>query len=349
MEIKFKRIFRVSLLSLLFFSLNAFALDSTTPTASEIKSKQFVNYMATKYHFNQSQVNAILEKAKYNQEVIAKITHPYEKKPWNVYRAHFITKKRITDGVAYWNQHEKVLAQIQKRYGIPPHIILAILGVETDYGTQTGSYSVLDALSTLAFYYPPRERFFTRELSQLFLLTKEKGFSIFDLKSSYAGAIGIPQFMPSDYREYAVNYQQHGPANLMKNDSDAMASVANYLKLHGWKPDAPIASPINKMATIDSAVISDRARPRLTINQLKNKGIKTETSYPDQMKAAVVELKNEKDPEYWLTFHNFQVIMRYNPRIIYAMTVYQLSKAIKQTHDEQVSGTRTRASSTRKT
>ncbi|AKQ33580.1 lytic murein transglycosylase B [Candidatus Coxiella mudrowiae] len=324
-------------LYILLFSTTAIAAEPTKASQLPLKANTFINYMVKHYRFERKKLINILSHAKYNQEVIYKITHPYEAKPWKVYRDYFLTETHIQDGVNYWKAHQHALEYAHHRYGIPPEIIIAIIGIETNYAQQVGNYSALDALTTLAFHYKARAKFFLHELAQFFLLTEEQQLPIFLIKSSYAGAIGIPQFMPSAYRHYVVNYSQEGGIDLMKDNNDAIVSVANFLHTHGWQKNQPIACTLTHQKPLRSSLISKKAKKMRIINYLKNKGIDSSTPISPSQTSALVQLQGANGPEYWLIFPNFIVIMQYNPRIIYAMTVYQLSQAIHKQYDQKAS------------
>lgn len=319
---------------LLFFSPNTLA-EQQPSQALPKKASQFIEHMTKKYHFDRNKLTQLLKQAKYDKDVMKRITHPYEKQPWYVYRQHFVTKERIMQGVHYWKNHLKVLRYAKQHYNIPPSIIVAVLGIETNYGKQKGTYSALNALNTLAFYHKTRGKFFQKELTHLLLLTREQELPILLVKSSYAGALGIPQFMPSTYRNYAVKYPSNKHIDLISNDSDAIVSVANYFRTHGWRQNQPIAIEFKSKRAVSPKLISKRARPKRTIAQLKRVGIQPFSPISEKQKAAIVELTNEAGKEYWMTFHNFRVIMRYNPSIIYAMAVYQLSQTIQQAYAQQ--------------
>lgn len=337
MKLTIKRIIYWGVLSLLLISMNTYA---TQPTHLSPKAQAFVNYMVKVHHFNRKKLTALLAQVKYNEEVIFKITHPYEAQPWNVYRAHFLTPERIQQGVLYWQKHATALRYAQQHYGVPTRVIVAIIGVESHYGERTGTYIALNALSTLAFNYPQRSKFFTKELAQFLLLTKEQQLPALSTKSSYAGALGIPQFMPSTYRHYAVGYAKKSHANIITVDADAIVSIANYLRVNGWKRNQPIACAFSSKKPFNSKIVSKRPRLRTTVRQLKKMGIHPAIAVPANQKAAIVELKNQQGTEHWLIFHNFKVIMKYNPRVSYAMAVYQLSEAIEKAYDQQAPGAR---------
>ena len=328
----------ISFISVLFIfsTTNAAQTQPLSPSLSE-RTKDFVAYMVKKYHFSHDKLVRLLSQAKYDEKVMEKITHPYEQQPWYIYRNHFVTKERINAGVQYWKNHVKELHYAKEHYGIPPSIIVAIIGVETNYGEETGGYSALNALTTLAFYHKTRSEFFKKELTHFLLLGEEQALPITNIKSSYAGALGIPQFMPSTYRTYAVKYPTNKHINLLDNDSDAIVSIANYFQAHGWHKNQPVAMPCNTTPSFASQLISDTALPNKTIQQLKNLGLEPLTPIAEKKKAAVITLQDAVRPEYWLTFHNFRVIMRYNPSIIYAMAVYQLSQTIQHAYVQQTS------------
>lgn len=302
------------------------------------KKNDFINYMVKHYHYKRETLVAALSKAKYNEDVMYHITHPYEAKPWNAYRHYFITDKRIQGGVDYWKAHSEALQYAERHYSVPPSFIVSIIGVETNYGEHIGKYSALNVLTTLAFHYEHRARFFTRELAHLFLLVEEQQLPILLIRSSYAGAIGIPQFMPSTYHHYAVHCSRWRSVDFMNNNEAAIVSIANFLHTHGWQKNQPIACTFTSKGPLDPSLISSQASPRNTIKYLKNNGILPTVSLPDTTKVAIIQLKNEDGKENnWLVFLNFHVIMHYNPRIIYAMTVYQLSRAIQMQYDQRTS------------
>lgn len=331
-------------LSLLFSATSFAAPKKELPP----KAKNFIEYMVKRYHFDRNELINTLSQVHYDDQVVFHVVHPYEQKPWNVYRARFITQKRVDQGLAYWKKHEAALKYAQEHYGVPPSVIVSIIGVETNYGEIQGDYSALTALSTLAFYRESRSAFFTQELAELFLLTHENEIPILTVKSSYAGAIGIPQFMPSVYRHYAVNYQNvNAHPNLMSNDDDAIVSIANYLSMNGWHKNEPITTPFDAPKSLNPSLISKNAVPRLSMDKIKSLGIQPVAEVMPDQKAAIVELRNETNREHWLTFHNFRVIMSYNPRIIYAMAVYQLSQVIEKLHDQKPTRTSSRTAPAR--
>ncbi|MEW8561499.1 MAG: lytic murein transglycosylase B, partial [Candidatus Thiodiazotropha sp.] len=232
-------------------------------------------------------------------------------------------------GVEFWRQNEALLASVSKQYGVPAEIIVAIVGVETRYGKHTGRYRVLDALTTLAFGYPKRSDFFRRELEQFLLLTREEGVDRDSAMGSYAGAMGMPQFISSSYRRYAVDHDGDGRRDLWNSKADIIASVASYFKTHGWKPNQPITLLTNGGEGLQTFVDAGM-KPSIKLGKLLAKGVRPlngETPAADSLTSLVKLDAGDKD-EFWLGLHNFYVITRYNHSNLYAMAVYQLSQQI---------------------
>lgn len=292
--------------------------------------KQFIDTMVKQHQFDHAHLTSLFAKARFHPSIIKAISRPAEKKPWHEYRPIFLTRKRINKGVTFWNTHAETLAQAQREYGVPAEIIVAIIGVETFYGRHKGKYPVVDALSTLAFQYPPRARFFRSELEQYLLMTREEKIDPISLKGSYAGAMGKPQFISSSFRHYAVDFDKNGVKNIWDNSADAIGSVGNYLRKHGWRAGKPIATPAaigdgNK----HKAIVAAGMKPHLSIRQFAHSQIKpTRTIDPDD-KGALIELETTDGHEYWIGLDNFYAITRYNHSALYAMAVYQLSYEIK--------------------
>ncbi len=290
-------------------------------------AETFLADISGKHGFPREQLKQILLDAKIKESILKAISRPAEAKPWHEYRNIFLTEKRIRHGVDFWRQHQALLDKAEQSYGVPPHIITAILGVETFYGTRTGSFRVLDALSTLAFAYPRRAVFFGKELEHFLLLSREENLDPRQPQGSYAGAMGWPQFMPSSYRQYAADFDGDGKRDIWSNPGDVIASVANYFVSHGWRPNQPVAVKLSKPAP-DMA--SNTLKAPFTLAYLKAKGISIQKSYPPKLKANVLKLAGENGDEYWLGFTNFYVITRYNHSPLYAMAVHQLSQAIRE-------------------
>ena len=256
---------------------------------------------------------------------------PAEKaKLWYEYRPIFLTDRRIREGTQFWLAHRQELDRASLRSGVPPEILAAILGVETFYGRLTGNYRVIDALATLTFDYPPRAKFFRDELIEYLLLTRELRLDPLSPKGSYAGAMGAPQFMPSNYRRYAVDADADGRIDLWSNWADVCASVGNYLKEHGWNEGEPVLSE----ATVGSAGAAELDGRKLalddTVGSLREKGLDFDSSLPADAPALLIAA-DEADGVHWrVGYSNFYAITRYNHSALYAMAVFDLANAIKQ-------------------
>jgi membrane-bound lytic murein transglycosylase B len=287
---------------------------------------EFINEMVAKHQFKREELVKVFEEAQYRQDVIDAINMPATMKPWLDYRATFIDQKRIDGGINFWRKHVKSLAHASKLYGVPQEIIVAIIGVETMYGKNAGNFRTLDALTTLAFSYPRRAEFFRNELEQYLLLAREQGFNLLNIKASYAGALGIPQFMPSSYRKLAVDFNGDGKIDLMKGEEDAIGSVASYLKQYGWKEDEPVAV---------RAKIENESRPNdvgaaRSIAAWEALGVSPVGNFDDGVYAYLLDFTLPDGKEYWLGFNNFAVITTYNNSSYYAMTVYQLALELRK-------------------
>jgi membrane-bound lytic murein transglycosylase B len=300
----------------------------------------FVERAASEYGLPESEVRALLLEAEYKQSIVDAISRPAEGKPWYEYRLIFLTEKRISGGVKFWKENRELIESASKKFGVDEEIIVSIIGVETFYGRITGSYRIIDALVTLGFYYPEglssdRSPFFSSELMQYMQLASEEELPASEVTGSYAGAMGMGQFMPSSYREYAVDFDGDGRRDLWRSTSDVVGSVANYLHRHGWQAGQPVTrrAIAEEGAAFDE--ISTRSfTPTLTVAQWQEKGFKSSHELPPDLPAAVLKLEEEKRNTYWLTFKNFYVITRYNRSPRYAMAVYELSQEIKKGMEE---------------
>jgi membrane-bound lytic murein transglycosylase B len=296
----------------------------------EPEVQQFVDDLVAQHGFARSDVLGILSDANVLPEVLEAISRPAERKPWHQYRAIFVTPARIEGGVAFWRAHREHLTRAEQDFGVSPEIIVAIIGVETRYGEYTGRYRVLDALSTLAFRYPKRGRFFRRELQAFLRLSREEGFSPRTIKGSYAGAIGLPQFIPSSYRQYAVDFDGDQIRDLVGNPTDAIGSVANYLSQHGWEKGEGVVFPATLRAQSARKLSDGGIKPRLALTAMQARGVSIGSAAPDQGRGALIELEARDGPEYWVGLQNFYTITRYNHSPLYAMAVYQLAQAIRE-------------------
>lgn len=291
----------------------------------------FIQDMVKEYHFNSQQLTQTMSQIQLQPQIIASMEKPYEKKNWDVYKNLFLTTQRIQRGLDYWNANKTILEKAQQQYGVPPEIIVAILGVETLYGERQGEYRVLDALGTLAFNYPKRSEFFRKELREYLLLCREHGVLPTQYKGSYAGAIGQPQFMPSSYRYYAVDFNKTGKPDLISNNSDSISSVANYFHKHGWKSNQGIAQQAQWTRWKLKSLQTNPKTANYPFSQLEKAGVKAvTTNYSHPNRAALIELLTNQGKEYWLAYPNFFVITRYNSSPQYALVVYLLSQQLKE-------------------
>ncbi|KPK36563.1 MAG: hypothetical protein AMJ69_13215 [Gammaproteobacteria bacterium SG8_47] len=295
----------------------------------------FVMDMVQRHGFEENGLRGLLDEAALREDILKAIANPAEAKPWYEYRPIFLTPQRINDGIEFWRDNAQSLDAAQKTYGVAPAVIVAIIGVETRYGRHTGKYRVIDSLSTLAFAYPPRAAFFRSELEQYLLLTREEGIDPLGVTGSYAGAMGLPQFISSSYRAYAVDFDGDGRRDIWHNSTDAIGSVANYFARHGWQPDQPIANAaIAPDGQHQPALKSDR-KAHFTAAQLRERGIKVSVPVAEDLKGSLLTFQTEHGPEHWVGWHNFFVITRYNHSALYAMAVFQLSELIKAGYEKK--------------
>ena len=289
----------------------------------------FVREIAADIGRNPAELTALLDGARKQQSILDAIARPAEAtKAWKDYRPIFLTDQRVDDGVAFYRAHRELLDRIGQEYGVPAHIIVAIIGVETRYGHNTGKYRVLDALATLAFYYPPRAAFFRGELKQLLLLgDRHLAYPIAQLRGSYAGAMGWGQFMPTSVAQWGRDEDGDGRIDLWNSLPDITASIANYFREHGWQPDQPVAiraQPAEQLHELRPAGLE----PLYPVQQMEAWGYAPTEHVDAALGSTLLVLDGERGREYWLTFKNFYVITRYNKSPLYSMAVWQLAEAI---------------------
>jgi membrane-bound lytic murein transglycosylase B len=288
----------------------------------------FVDQMVRKHGFDRAELTSLLQDAEFQQGIIDAISKPAESKPWYLYRPIMLTRERIEGGVEFWNANAAALARAEAQYGVPPEVVTAIIGVETKYGRNTGRHRVLDALVTLAFGYPKRAAFFRSELENFLLMAREEHLDARDLKGSYAGAMGRAQFMPSSFRNFAVDFDGDGRRDLWSNDADAIGSVASYLARNGWHRGEPVAFPADGAGPDVRRFVEAGVKPAYTLGDMAAAGVRTPAGLTRGTPASLIELETEDGSEYWLGMFNFYVITRYNRSTLYAMAVHQLSREI---------------------
>ena len=309
------------------FSMQVLAGDY----AENVTAQKFIKEMEKRHNFDDSELRKLFSRVYRDQRILDLMLKPAEKRlAWREYRKIFLDNVRIRNGIKFWEENERVISDASDRYGVPGEIIVAIIGVETRYGKVTGNHRVISALSTLAFDYPPRSRFFRNELESFLLLTREENKSPLELKGSYAGAMGYGQFMPSSYRAYAVDSDGDGKRDIWNSRADAIGSVANYLSAHNWEKGAGVATRVqldSDSRELPEHLFSD-LKPNLTGSQLLKKGFKVPSAYLEKT-VALIRLRSDAESEYWLGEWNFYVITRYNRSPMYAMAVLQLAQALK--------------------
>lgn len=300
----------------------------------------FITEMVKKHKFNQQELIKLFSEVKIRPQVIRNMNKPLEKEPWRLYQMLLVNEWRITHGVEFWKKYAKVLDDAEKKFGVPASIIVATIGIETRYGQRTGDYRVMDSLTNLAFSDSRRAGFFRKELTEFLLLTREQKLEPLKIMGSYAGAIGQPQFMPSSYRHYAVNFSGSGKTDLMHDEVDVIGSIANYYRLHGYALNEPIAVQAVVMGDRYNYLTKfDKPNQTYSFSDLSGYGITPKIPVKhENLRVKIIQLDNRYSTEYWLGFRNFDVIKRYNQSDLYAMAVYQLSyyiKALKSRTDKE--------------
>lgn len=291
----------------------------------------FIDEMIEKHQFNEATLNHVFDEADLRDDILKILARPGEAQPWYKYKKRFLTRDHVIHGKKFWIKHRKAILQASRTYHIPPEIIVAVIGVETNYGRTVGRHRVIDALTTLVLKYPKRKRFFRKELENYLLLTREQHLDPLSIRGSYTGAIGLPQFMPSSYRAYAVDQDKDGSADLVDSATDAIGSVANYLKVHGWKAGKPILS-IPVLEGDMYPWLSDLGnKPTFTLAELNRYGIRPagKNHVDPKTRVALLSFNEEKSIDYRIVYHNFYVITRYNNSSKYARAVTELGRLLK--------------------
>lgn len=295
------------------------------------QAREMVSQIAEKHNLDSTWVEAVIGDSVYKADIIAAITRPAEKFPWHRYRKIFLTQGNVNQGTEFWTRYKDILEKAQSDFGVDAEVIVAIIGVETRYGKVTGKHRVIDSLITLTLGYPKRSEFFGRELGEFLRLSHDEGLDPFMMKGSYAGAMGIPQFISSSYRNYAVDFNGNGSRDLLREPADAIGSVANYLKEHGWELDRPLYANLNVPETLDDPHTTKGLKTDTTYGSLKQAGMtaESEMQIADEQAVGVVKLEtNDEQFNYRVSFPNFYVITKYNRSPLYAMAVSELSERI---------------------
>jgi len=292
----------------------------------------FIQDMVKRHGFIEAELVYLFSRVRKADQVIEAIEKPAERiRPWREYRATFMDERRILDGLAFWRSHRRALARAEKAYGVPAEYVVAIIGVETFYGRNTGRWRVVDALTTLAFDYPPRASFFRSELENYLLFARDGNLDVFAMRGSYAGAMGLPQFMPSSARRYAVDFDKDGAIDLRRSPSDVIGSVGNFLKQHGWRAGGAVALPARVSGDAWKS-LTGSSEPKVPVARWLEAGVQIDQHSPEleAQPAILAELWNGEAPsDYRLGFRNFYVITRYNRSAVYASAVSDLAQALR--------------------
>ena len=314
------------------FACSGTPVQSGTPDRldPETEIAPFVSEMVSRHGFERERLERVMRGVRVRPEILEAIARPAESLDWYQYQPIFLTETRISKGEEFWRAHADTLAHASREYGVAPEIIVAIIGVETLYGTRKGRHKILDSLATLAFRYPKRSKFFRTELEQFLILAEQENLDTPKVKGSYAGAMGIPQFISSSYRRYAVDFDGDGVRDLLNSDTDAIGSVANYLKVHGWQRDGAIVLPASVSGDEYKALVKRGLKPHTPVSDMRNFGVVVLYAGENESRGALIELANKDNTEHWVGLQNFYAITRYNHSSLYAMAVFQLAREIRK-------------------
>lgn len=290
----------------------------------------FVDKMVKKHQFDDAELKQLFQSVDIKQNIIKAMERPAEGLPWYKYRKIFMTDKRIKGGLKFWQENEVTLSEVESKTGVPAEIIVAIIGVETQYGGNTGHHRVIDALSTLGFAYPKRSRFFLGELENFLILCREEKMNPLEPTGSYAGAMGIPQFMPSSYRAYAADFENDEKRDIWNNPADAIASVANYFIKHHWQKGEAVAFPVTAEGDAYQQALTKGLKPELKWSELQAMSVSSQQTIKQNELVKLLSYQQQELSDLWIGLHNFYVITRYNHSPLYAMAVYQLSVSVAE-------------------
>ena len=301
-----------------------------TDYSSKEETIQFIEYMNEKHDYDKSYLNSVFKNAAYQDKVVRIMNkQPEGTMTWQRYKGIMVNDSRISAGQEFIGRFKQELKRAEKIYGVPAEIIASIIGIETRYGRIKGNIKVIDSLSTLAFDYPRRSKFFKIQLEEFLLLSREENFDPETIKGSIAGAMGYGQFMPDSYRDYAVDFDNDGIRDILNNPVDAIGSVANFLNKKGkWKPNTPVA--IKAFAVKEMQSIKSSFKPHMTSIDLEKFGLGANEAIPNNLKFVPISLELEEGYEYWLGFDNYQSISRYNRSKLYVMAVFEFSNAVSK-------------------
>ena len=312
------------------------------PYAARTQVQGYIDELVETHGFSRMALEEVFAQASKQERIIELMSRPAERRlVWHEYRKILVDEPRVSQGIIFWRENEAALERAAKIYGVAPEIIVAIIGVETRYGRIMGNFGVVDALSTLAFDYPPRAEFFRGQLTQHFLLSREEGKNPLSMQGSYAGAMGFGQFIPSSYRAYAVDFDGDGVRDIWANKTDAIGSVANYFAEHGWRGAEGVVERVTLGDETSElrALINSGLKPTVTVAEWRTMGVQVRPEQDDSRLATLMRMEQESGNEYWLGYDDFYVITRYNHSRLYAMAVYQLSQAIRKRRESTLDPT----------
>ena len=325
----FSAVFRAVIPALVLLTAPAGLLAAEAPRRLAPEVETFIGEMAQKHGFDTGKLRRLFGQVQSRPAVIRAISTPGTARPWHEFRSRYIDPARINSGVAFWRENAAVLEKAARAYGIPEELIVATLGVESFYGRHTGGFKVLDALTMLAFRYPPRAELFRSELEEFLLLARETGFNAAGIRGSYAGAMGIPQFLPSSYRRHAVDFDGDGKPDIIGSAADAIGSVANYYRSFGWRTGEATVVPADVEGAGIDAVLEIGIKPQLKVSELRTRGVMPAAPVEEGAEAALFVVESASGPRYWLGLNNFYVITRYNRSVNYALTVHELAQELR--------------------
>jgi membrane-bound lytic murein transglycosylase B len=290
--------------------------------------EQFVSHMTQTHGFDAAELRRLLAQIKPSQGVQRAIAAPSTAKPWHEFRPLFVDQSRIDNGVKFWDEHAEVLARARNEFGVPEAVIVSIIGIETRYGRFTGGFRTLDALYTLAFEGERRRDYFRGELEQFLVLAREQGWDPASISGSFAGALGLPQFMPTSYRRYAIDFSGDGSIDLWRTPADAIGSVGSYLKQFGWRDGEPVVAPARIETPDSDGLLAMGLKPELSVDEWRTRGVQPMGDTPGAKAATLFRLDLLGGPEYWFGFDNFYALLQYNRSRNYAMAVHQLAQEL---------------------
>lgn len=297
-------------------------------------AREFVEEVAERHNLNAAELRGMFRRLERQDAVLEAVQRPAEALPWYRYRPIFVTDTRAEAGAEFRAEHLDTLQRAEAEYGVPVDVIVAIIGVETLYGRRAGTHPVMATLATLAFEYPPRASFFRSELEHFLLLTREEQIDPTTVKGSYAGAMGMPQFISSSYRHYAVDFSGDGRRDLLNNTEDAIGSVAAYLADHRWEEGGRLVAPATAQGDAYRDLLGDGLRANVTGADLRAAGVEAEPMPAPDQAVSLMEFELEEGHELWVGWPNFHVITRYNHSPLYALAVVQLAERIREWADD---------------